>query len=119
MADPLAGKYTQKRHFLHEFNVARERLAHLGGQVVPGTHDYEAFIYEGNGVRLLFYPHRTTAGNYHIRVRATGKPDRKMLRAAIFALAENSCTFSFPSERALHDEAVRHALKIVPDIQIK
>ena len=112
MADPLKGKYTQKGHFRQEFQVACERLAHLGGTVTPGVHDYEAFVYEGEGVRLVFYPHATSAGNRHIRIRATGKPKEKALRAAIFALAENSCTFQYPADRQLHYEAVRHALRL-------
>jgi hypothetical protein len=110
VTDPLAGKYTRKNHFGAEFEKAKTRLAPLGGVVRPGVHDYEAFIYEGPGVRLIFYPHRTSANNYHIRVRTGGKCEPKALRAAIFALAENSCTFQFPADRRLHDEAVRAAL---------
>lgn len=110
--DPLAGKYTHKNQFKHEFETARQRLAHLGGKLIPGVHDYEAFIYEGAGVRLVFYPHTvSTTGNQHIRVRATGKPDPKALRAAIFALAENTCTFQFPADRQLHGEAVSAAIR--------
>lgn len=110
-ADPLRGKYTQKNYFRREFETAKARLATLGGDVLPGEHDYEAFTYSAPGIRLIFYPHRTSAGNYHIRVRAAGKPETKKLRDAIFALAENTCTFQFPAYRSLHDEAVRHNLR--------
>lgn len=109
--DPLRGKYTHKNHFQREFETAKVRLAPLGGDVLPGEHDYEAFTYSAPGIRLIFYPHRTSAGNYHIRVRAVGKPEPEKLRAAVYALAENSCTFQFPAHRQLHDEAVRHNLR--------
>ena len=109
MSDPMAGKYTKKL-FKAEFETAKKRLAPLGGTVSPGIHDYEAFIYEGDGVRLIFYPHRTSASNYHIRIRTGGKCDPEALRKAIFALAENTCTFQFPADGQLHGRAVRAAL---------
>lgn len=113
MADPLRGLYTQKRYFRAEYLKAQRRLAHLGGEVKPGEHDYEAFIYEAPGIRLIFYPHKVkSTGNYHIRIRPGGKCDPKKVAEAIFALAENTCTFQFPSDVKLHRAAVTHALKI-------
>jgi len=111
MSDPLRGKYTEKRLFRHDFMAAKERLAPLGGKVVAGTNDYEAFIYEGPKLRLIFYPHKTSAGNYHIRVRPSGKFDMDTLRAALFALEENTCTFQCPTHPKLHDEAVHAAIE--------
>lgn len=109
--DPLCGLYTQRRYFGADFQKARERLAPLGGVVQAGEHDFEAFTYTLPGkLRLIFYPHRTTAGNHHIRVRVSGKFDPKALRDALFALAENSCTFQCPSHAELHREAVTAAL---------
>jgi len=110
MSDPMRGKYVRKKAFGAEFQKAQARLAPLGGKVEPGVFDYEAFTYTAPGLKLIFYPHRTTAGNYHIRIRHVGKPDPKALRAAIFALAENTCTFTYPADYALHGEAVRAAL---------
>lgn len=112
MSDPLRGKYTGKRYFAREFQAAKERLAPLGGEVIPGVHDYEAFIYNSKNLKLIFYPHKTSAGNHHIRVRPAGNPDKKLLREAIFALAENTCTFQCPSLRAVHQDAVYHSLDI-------
>lgn len=111
MSDPLKGKYTQPRYFKREFETAKERLAPLGGEVTPGEHDYQAFIYQAPGLRLVFYPHKTTAGNRHIRVRPEGKHDKALLKAAIFALAENSCTFGFPSQKQLSNEASIAAIR--------
>jgi hypothetical protein len=111
MGDPLRGKYTQCRHFGEEFGKAKDRLAPLGGVVSPGVHDYEAFTYESSRLRLVFYPHKTSAGNHHIRVRTVGKFDRAELRKALIALAENSCTFQFPADVHLHNEAMMIAMK--------
>jgi len=111
VSDPLKGKYTQARYFKREFEMAKERLAPLGGEVKPGEHDYQAFVYQAPGLRLIFYPHKTTAGNYHIRVRAEGKADPKQLEAAIFALAENTCTFNFPAHSEIHHKAVMASIE--------
>jgi RNA 3'-terminal phosphate cyclase len=109
VSDPNKGKYTRKL-FKREFEKAQERLLPLGGRVEAGIHDYEAFTYSATGIKLIFYPHKTTAGNQHIRVRTAGKCDPEKVRQAITALAENSCTFQFPGDRALHSEAVMVSL---------
>ncbi len=112
MPDPMRGRYCRKGAFLAEFNAARERLADLGGTLEEGVHDFEAFTFNVPGkLRLIFYPHTTrSTGNRHIRVRTSGKFDPQTLRAAIFALAENSCTFQFPADGVLHQEAVSAAV---------
>ncbi len=91
--------------------AAQQRLAGLGGQLQDSPHDYEVMRWTHPHLTLIFYPHRTTAGNYHIRVRAAQCTNRKTLEKAIFALAENTCQFSFPTERAIHDRAVRASLQ--------
>jgi len=111
VSDPMRGKYCRKNTFLEEFNKAQDRLKPLGGKVEPGTADYEAFIFSMPGLKLIFYPHRTTANNQHIRVRACNGADPKLLRKAILALAENTCTFQFPMDKALHREAVGVAIE--------
>lgn len=112
MADPHKGKYTRKGLFGREFEKARERLAPLGGTLEPGVHDYEAFIWTAPGVRLIFYPHTTKGtGNRHIRVRASLDTNKALLKQAIYALAENSCTFGFPTQRQWHDEGVSLKLR--------
>lgn len=99
MADPLAGKY--QRHYAAEFQTAArvlERFGQKSGHLVWGKNDYEAFLYTEMGVRLIFYPHRTSAGNYHIRVRSQGskQPKRAMtLMAMLYIGAGNNCTFSW------------------------
>lgn len=103
MTDPLKGLYLQKRHFKAEFEDAGRRLAHLGGKLEPGVHDYQAFTFTMPGLRLVFYPHKTSAGHRHIRVRTEGKADQELLALAIQALRKEnySCTFQFPANRDL------------------
>lgn len=103
MTDPLKGLYTQKRHFKAEYEDAVRRLAHMGGKLEAGVHDYQAFTFTMPGLRLVFYPHKTSASNYHIRVRTEGTADQGLLVQAIKALRDNnySCTFQFPAHRDL------------------
>lgn len=95
-----------------DFMKAQRRLDGLGGTLEWSHHAYEAMRWIAPGLTLIFYPHRTTAGNYHLRVRKGACTDRELLREAIHALAENSCTFDFPSERKLHHEGVRIAVEM-------
>lgn len=107
--DPNRGQY--HKLFADEYRKACERLEPLGGRVVWGEHDYEAFTWECDGLRLIFYPHKVrTTGNVHVRVRSVGS-NAQLLRRAIFALAENSCTFQYPMDRVLHDAAVRASIE--------
>lgn len=105
----MRGKY-HKREFRREFESAKQRLAPLGGKVEPGVHDYEAFTYTAPGIRLIFYPHKTTAGHRHIRVREGGKCDPEKVVAAVHALHENTCNFHFPKFKDVHFEAMRKAV---------
>lgn len=91
--------------------VAEKRLSALGGAMAWSPVAHEVMRWEHKDLVLIFYPHRTTAGNYHIRVRAGRCTDRKLLRKCIHALAENSCQFRFPTETQLHSEGVDLALK--------
>jgi hypothetical protein len=111
MTDPRKGLYTQKRYFKAEFEDAGRRLAHLGGKLEPGVHDYQAFTFTMPGLRLVFYPHKTSASNYHIRVRTEGKADQELLEKAIQALRKDNhtCTFGFPANRKLEDESRKRA----------
>ena len=58
----------------------------------------------GDGVRLVLYPHRTTALNYHLRVRDEGS--KNPCRALDMAMALDvgtglNCTFSMKGEALL------------------
>lgn len=99
-----------RKGWRHIKSVAEQRLAGLGGVLEWSTVAYEVMRWESQNLVLIFYPHRTSAGNYHIRIRKGRCNDRTLLRKCILAIAENSCNFQFPTERALHDEGVSVAL---------
>lgn len=110
MSDPKKGKYTQKRYFGREFEDAKERLKEFGGKLEPGVFDYQAFTFSMPGLRLIFYPHKTSAWNYHIRVRTEGDVDKKKLLKVLKALyrgGNQGCTFQFPADRKLEAQANR------------
>lgn len=90
--------------------AATERLKGFGGALTWSVIQHEVLRWTHPDLLLIFYPHRTTAGNYHVRVRAGRCTDRKLLRKCAMALAENSCSFQFPTEREFHDEGVRQAV---------
>lgn len=94
MIDPLAGRY--HKEFKREFALAKELVAPIGGSVEPGKHNYEAFIYTHEDVRILFYPHKTTAGNYHLRVRDHGSKNKSRAVEIMKMLDDGAgynCTF--------------------------
>lgn len=94
---------------VHE--AAAQRLAGLGGALDWSPHSYEVLRWVHPKLTLIFYPHRTRANNYHVRVRAGQCADRGLLRTCIVALAENSCQFQCPTEPLYHSEGVLKALK--------
>ena len=100
-----------RKNWKNERAAAEQRLAKMGGRLDWSDADYEVMRWVHPKLTLIFYPHRTTAGNYHIRVRAGKCLDRALLRECVMALAENTCTFSFPTERAFHDEGVYQAIR--------
>jgi hypothetical protein len=90
--------------------AAAQRLAHFGGVLAWSEVRHEVLRWVHADLVLIFYPHKTTAGNYHVRVRAGRCADRKLLRKCVMALAENTCNFQFPTEPAFHEEGVRQAV---------
>lgn len=91
--------------------AAQTRLAGLGGKFVASGVQYEIMRWAHADLVLIFYPHKTSAGNYHVRVRAGKCNDRQLLRKCVMALAENTCHFQFPTEREFHSEGVTQAVK--------
>jgi hypothetical protein len=95
--DPNAGKYQKMAK--REFAIAGRVLAEAGGELTWSTHDYEAFRFVAPGVRLIFYPHRTSStGNISIRVRDSGSSNTKLaarLMARLHIGSGNDNTFSW------------------------
>jgi hypothetical protein len=101
----------QHKQWKAEWDSADQRLKGLGGRLDWSPVAYEIMRWVHPDLTLIFYAHRTTAGNHHARVRAGRCTNRDLLRKCIFALAENTCTFQFPTEQKWHGEAVTQAIR--------
>ena len=87
-----------KTAFKEEFKRAKDFLfPRYMGELTWSYADYQAFIYKTDGVRLIFYPHTTSARNQHIRVRDGGSKNKIRAQAIMdviqFDLATD-CTFT-------------------------
>jgi hypothetical protein len=95
--DYWRGKYQKVDEFREQFDIARECLKTWGGELRWGEHDYEAMVYEGDLVKLIFYPHKTSAGHYHLRVRDSGSRNKQRADEIMESLnraAGMNCIFS-------------------------
>ena len=98
LAAGKVGEVMRKRGFEweREFSLAKETLWGEPGRLEIATDQYVAFRYIEPNLRLVFYPHKTSAGNYHLRIRYEGCKDN--LRADLLAkrlddAAGFNCTF--------------------------
>jgi len=57
-------------------DLANELLKNESGTLFDSDYDYECFRYTDDGIVIIFYPHRTSARNYHIRVRDGGSKNK-------------------------------------------
>lgn len=69
-----------------EFGWAVAICKPLGCTVEKSKAMFELATVKGDGVSLVIYPHRTTAGNYHLRVRDNSSKDRAKAAAVMRAL---------------------------------
>lgn len=86
----------RKRDWQIEFDIAGRVLSQEAGELAWATDNHVAFRFIGEGVRIVFYPHKTSARNYHIRVRDEGSKDKAKAHGLMLALdigAGNNCTF--------------------------
>lgn len=79
-----------------EFNLAKLLLNAGDDELVWREQEYEAFMFKRGDLQLLFYPHKTSAHNYHIRVRDSGSGNKKLAQRVMDRISEstNCCTFS-------------------------
>lgn len=80
-----------------EYDLAATALAGEPGELVWATDQYVAFRYIEPSVRIVFYPHKTTRGHYHIRVRQESCGDRERAVALMQRLDRSVpgwCTFT-------------------------
>ena len=74
------------------FDVAQRHGCHLE----PSTDEYIIAKIIGDGVRLVLYPHKTSAKNYHLRVRDENSKNPEAAHLIVNHLdlaAGNNCTF--------------------------
>lgn len=57
--------------YVNQYRTAKKFFSILPGELKVSLNDYELWRYkeEDNQVSILFYPHKTSCGNYHVRVR--------------------------------------------------
>lgn len=105
-----------------EVDWATQICGHLDCTVERSAADYEIAKVKGDGVSLVIYPHKTTAGNRHARVRDNGS--KNAVRAAEVMTALNgghglpqkeaekvcfSCTFTFKKLPSLALSSPEHS----------
>lgn len=63
-----------KGHPLHAaLKLAVDAMKDEPGEWVSRDADYEIAWYQDGDARVVIYPHKTTAGNHHLRCRLQGK----------------------------------------------
>ena len=89
----------KKSDWIEDFKKAKEVLKPFNGELLWVLENYIAFRFKSNDISLVFYPHKTSAGNYHLRVRNENSKNKKLATKALIALSNsvNSCTFSVKS----------------------
>lgn len=93
---PHPSKYSQ-RDIDQARADAAEILKNEGGVLEDSPHDYQCFTYREDRVCLVFYPHRTSAWNYHTRVRDQGSKDKARADALMKKLDDGDRLWrSFP-----------------------
>lgn len=70
----------------NEVDLAVAICTPFGCVVERSPHDYEIATVRGDGVQLVIYPHRTTAGHHHARVRDNGSKDKIAARTVMLAM---------------------------------
>ena len=84
------------KKFAAEFKDAKKRLKDFGGELFWVDFDYEAFRFKSEKAHVIFYPHKTSAGHYHIRMRDAGSKCKAEYDAIYAAMQVDNptCTFS-------------------------
>lgn len=98
----VAPPYTRKRIgeryiWSDELELAHGVAQAEGVKLLVSYHDYQVAKLVGEGVKLCIYPHKTSAGNHHLRVRDEGSKDKARAAAVARALDKSRefwCTFS-------------------------
>jgi hypothetical protein len=91
------------RLYLDEYNLAKKILKSLRGHLEWSTHEAEAFRFKTGDVLLVFYPHRSTNGHYHIRVRDAASRNSEYADFIMRKLCQESGNNSTFTRRESHE----------------
>jgi hypothetical protein len=99
------------KEWQRQFNMAKLMLNASDDELTWRDGDYEAFMFKRGDVQILFYPHKTSANNYHIRVRDSGSKNKKLAQRIMDRLSESTgtCTFS-QKNRGMINETKWHGV---------
>lgn len=91
-------KRTAGKHYVwdEDLTLARDVSEKHGCKVFLDDAPYQVAKIKGDGVQLVIYPHQTSAGNHHLRVRDESSKDAKKALEVADALNKVTgfnCTF--------------------------
>jgi hypothetical protein len=107
-------KRTAGKHYVwdEDLRLARDVAARYVCMVYLDDAPYHVAKIKGDGVQLVLYPHQTSAGNHHMRVRDEGSRDAQKALEISDALNKSAgfnCTFSMKAWS--HEKLVNRAKK--------
>lgn len=100
----------RKRAWQDEFDVAALVLKDEPGALEWAADDYVAFRYRESSARIVFYPHKTSAGHYHLRIRDEGSKDKPRfadLARRLYLGSGHTCTFSVKNSGLIVDRDIQ------------
>lgn len=93
----IAVRYRKLKAWGAELTLAQRVAETFGANVVMSDAAHQVAKIVGPDFKAVLYPHRTTAMNYHMRVRDEGSRNKAQVEALMNALdraAGSNCTFS-------------------------
>jgi hypothetical protein len=87
----------QIKGYEKEYELSNKILSSFG-EIKVSLNEYQLWKFKDNFglVNIVFYPHKTSAGNYHVRVRGEGsisKEKEKTIMDFLDIAAGSNCTF--------------------------
>lgn len=86
-----------KTHWQKELRLAKRILKDENVAILEFWRDYICFKILGDGFRIVVYPHKTSAHNYHLRVRGEAvknESEADRIMSKLNAGSGFNCTFS-------------------------
>ena len=90
-------RWKREKSWPAEMTIAEDVADAFGAEVVVSSAAHQVAKIVGADFKVVLYPHRTTARNYHLRVRDEGSKNLVKASAVMDALdraAGSNCTFS-------------------------